>query len=773
MGNAETSLYVAAASGQTAMVELLLARGARVDVANRVGGSPLYMAAQCGRVEILKILAAAGADVDQGRTDDSSVGGSSPLLMACTSGHAAVVKALAELGADLDSRNNNGMTPLMAAAFFGKSDCAVALLEAGCDAAVEHDFPGPAVMFNVEKVPRKGRAGAAKLARDRGFVALGALVARDGARRALVGEAVVVRGTSREDINGTAGTAARYDAAKDRYDVALEGFDTALSFRASNVRRPGDDGGDDDGGGDGDAWGRVATRDVVAANGWQRVVAVDLPLPATRLAFSRGGRLAAVHGSPMSSFAVALLELEGDGARTAPDYVRNTTEVAWSPDGGRLACSVKGNVHVVDVDRPHEVAARCSRPEINQGMMQQMFTFGELAVLALAWNGAGLVVGGFEDTTVRCWRVDGGDERAYVMKWAMTRHTAEVAAVAFDPSGEFVISGSADGTVRLTRAATGRCARVFRCGPEPVPEVVPSWNRRTRLPSRPVTLPVVAVASVAAPGGVLFAAYVDAARTPDISARLSFGAGRADDHAATNGPQIWALDLPEDDALDEPPTELSPDDDDDDDDDDDPGHIDWAAAAARLAEQRGRVELVVPDETDEEAEAEAPRNLVSEDKRLHRCVVPSNRGGGSVAFSPCGRFLATAAEAPSTPLAGDGRCKMKAGYVTQIHVFDTASGAPIATIDTTSQETSHVAWSPCGSALVAAGMVYPGGVFDVDTFDDVTGVVEIYRAGEKTTRAGTTARLVLLRNEVPSHVAGAIIETFLGYRDWSAFLRPT
>ena len=337
-------------------------------------------------------------------------------------------------------------------------------------------------------------------------------------------------------------------------------------------------------------------------------------------------------------------------------------------------------------------------------MMQQMFTFGELAVLALAWNGSGLVVGGFEDTTVRCWRVDGGDERAYVMKWAMTRHTAEVAAVAFDPSGEFVISGSADGTVRLTRAATGRCARVFRCGPEPVPEVVPSWNRRTRLPSRPVTLPVVAVASVAAPGGVLFAAYVDAARTPDISARLSFGAGRADDHAATNGPQIWALDLPEDDALDDPPTELSPDGDDDDDDDDDPGHIDWAAAAARLAEQRGRVELDVSDETDEEAEAEALRNLVSEDKRLHRCVVPSNRGGGSVAFSPCGRFLATAAEAPSTPLAGDGRCKMKAGYVTQIHVFDTASGAPIAAIDTTSQETSHVAWSPCGSALVAAGI---------------------------------------------------------------------
>ena len=148
MGNAEASLYVAAASGQTAMVELLLARGARVDVANRVGGSPLYMAAQCGRVEILKILAAAGADVDQGRTDDSSVGGSSPLLMACSAGHAAVVEALAERGADLDSLNNNGMTPLKTikgseaccpSASFGDYRCRFDAAHKICfDTALEH-----------------------------------------------------------------------------------------------------------------------------------------------------------------------------------------------------------------------------------------------------------------------------------------------------------------------------------------------------------------------------------------------------------------------------------------------------------------------------------------------------------------------------------------------------------------------------------------------------------------------------------------------------------
>ncbi len=57
-----TALHIAAASGNTGMIELLLKEGADVNIDSGLGCTPLHIAAWCNRVEIAKILLEQGAD---------------------------------------------------------------------------------------------------------------------------------------------------------------------------------------------------------------------------------------------------------------------------------------------------------------------------------------------------------------------------------------------------------------------------------------------------------------------------------------------------------------------------------------------------------------------------------------------------------------------------------------------------------------------------------------------------------------------------------------
>lgn len=89
--NRNTALDAAVASQQVDVVELLLSKGAKVDVKAARGYTPLHKSAFGGHLELTKILldhgADPGAETDEGRT---------PLDIAIERGHDAVAKLLGE-----------------------------------------------------------------------------------------------------------------------------------------------------------------------------------------------------------------------------------------------------------------------------------------------------------------------------------------------------------------------------------------------------------------------------------------------------------------------------------------------------------------------------------------------------------------------------------------------------------------------------------------------------------------------------------------------------
>jgi len=106
-GGTYSPLADAAATGRTAIVEMLLTMGA--DLNHRSGdghfaGTPLAHAAYQGRADIVEILVAAGADVN--------AAGDSPLHGAAAMGHLEIVRRLVDLGATQGARDLDNRTAL-------------------------------------------------------------------------------------------------------------------------------------------------------------------------------------------------------------------------------------------------------------------------------------------------------------------------------------------------------------------------------------------------------------------------------------------------------------------------------------------------------------------------------------------------------------------------------------------------------------------------------------------------------------------------------------
>ncbi|MFI4980561.1 MAG: ankyrin repeat domain-containing protein [Nevskiales bacterium] len=120
----QTALLAAISSNSLPEVQLLLAHGADVDIADNAGWTPLHYAAWFGSSSVvLKELLDHGAKIDarNGR-------GITALYFASVTGHEAQVKLLLERGADRTLASNSGYTALRAAKVKGL-DGIVALLD--------------------------------------------------------------------------------------------------------------------------------------------------------------------------------------------------------------------------------------------------------------------------------------------------------------------------------------------------------------------------------------------------------------------------------------------------------------------------------------------------------------------------------------------------------------------------------------------------------------------------------------------------------------------
>lgn len=160
-------LHFAALGGKTAVVRLLVAKGAKLEARTGAGITPVMAAANSGSADVLAMLLDAGADPEarnvQGLTslhlaasngqlattsllldrgvvvDARDKGGETPLHRASCVPSEPVVAALLANGAEVDARADNGMTPLYGAAMKGDQGVIKLLLQSGADPTVRSE----------------------------------------------------------------------------------------------------------------------------------------------------------------------------------------------------------------------------------------------------------------------------------------------------------------------------------------------------------------------------------------------------------------------------------------------------------------------------------------------------------------------------------------------------------------------------------------------------------------------------------------------------------
>lgn len=134
----DTPLIKAAADGNLAAVNCLLAAGADVNVRDKKNGwTALELAAEKGRQEIIDAILQHGVDV---RAASEELG-CSALHIAAVNDEAGAIDSLIEAGADADVNNSVGCTPLQSATILSNHQAMRALLQRGADANV-YDIHG-------------------------------------------------------------------------------------------------------------------------------------------------------------------------------------------------------------------------------------------------------------------------------------------------------------------------------------------------------------------------------------------------------------------------------------------------------------------------------------------------------------------------------------------------------------------------------------------------------------------------------------------------------
>lgn len=128
-----TGLMIAAWTGNIALMELFVTRGADINRTNSFGETALLHAAWRGQAEAVKWLLARGAKVNREGAEWSA------LHYAAFAGHGETSQLLLERGADINARSPNGSTPLMMAIHEGHEEMAGYLIKRGADRKVRNE----------------------------------------------------------------------------------------------------------------------------------------------------------------------------------------------------------------------------------------------------------------------------------------------------------------------------------------------------------------------------------------------------------------------------------------------------------------------------------------------------------------------------------------------------------------------------------------------------------------------------------------------------------
>jgi len=148
-----TALMMAArVASSKPIVDMLLARGASLDLVNNDGETALILVSGVwGDTAIMRVLLKAGAD-----PNTQVVGGSTVLMLTAGSGYTEKVEALLDAGADLHAKNAAGRTALMLAVREEKIPVVQALLSRGAKVN-DKDAAGKTVLNYAEDLEGQKR----------------------------------------------------------------------------------------------------------------------------------------------------------------------------------------------------------------------------------------------------------------------------------------------------------------------------------------------------------------------------------------------------------------------------------------------------------------------------------------------------------------------------------------------------------------------------------------------------------------------------------------
>jgi len=122
-------IHLAAQSGNTSAVDLILDYGAKVDDRNGLNQTALMVVCTAGMRDMAEYLLSLGADISVKDNNDRG-----PLHSAVNGGSLPTVRLLVEKGADLNALDKSaGMSPIYASALMGHEDVFVYLLKAGAE----------------------------------------------------------------------------------------------------------------------------------------------------------------------------------------------------------------------------------------------------------------------------------------------------------------------------------------------------------------------------------------------------------------------------------------------------------------------------------------------------------------------------------------------------------------------------------------------------------------------------------------------------------------
>jgi len=133
-----TLLMLAAQNGHMQIIELLLKRGAHINLQNSRGITALNAAAYCGRERVVEMLLQHGAEI--GTALESSAQG----------GQERVVNLLLRGGAEIDQQGKDGCTALILAAAYNRP-VVLQLLRAGADMTLRDAEGKTALQWSKEK----------------------------------------------------------------------------------------------------------------------------------------------------------------------------------------------------------------------------------------------------------------------------------------------------------------------------------------------------------------------------------------------------------------------------------------------------------------------------------------------------------------------------------------------------------------------------------------------------------------------------------------------